>query len=109
MKQSKQTALKLIKKIQSTRDELFRLESEISQLPGCEFIQAVIERNTFELLESDANLLVTELQQRDEPMTLKDIVAVFDASGFAYEMRHILECNPDSDDIVRLNRMRYMD
>lgn len=102
------SAIELIKKINEVKSHLTKLECELSGLPGSSLICEVINQNTFSL-DSDADLLVASIRDRDWPMTYDDIKAVFDASGFLYERRHIEACHPDSHDAVREEMLRYQE
>ena len=96
----KKNAFELIVKINEVKSQLTKLECELAALPGSSLIREVFNRNILGI-DSDADLLVASLRDRDWAMTVNDIKVVFDASGFIYEKRHIDACEPESDETVR--------
>lgn len=83
------------------------LNAKLRQLPGYIFIEAVNNQLAYNLLDSPADLLVSEINDRDEPMNRAEIQAVFEASGFEFDQRHIDACNADSDEVIREQAAYY--
>lgn len=97
----------LLREKQILQDKLAKLNSEISNIQGLVFIQravAAVQEDFFATETfAEALALVTELTQRDNPMTYQEIANVFAASGYEYHTAHILACEPDSKETIEEN------
>lgn len=90
--------------IQAKKSELQALQQQMHSLPGYKFIHAVESSKTcFDSLfnTNEADLLVNEINDRDEPLTRGDILKIFIASGYEFNENHLDACYPDSNEVIR--------
>ncbi len=94
--------------IENLRFALRRAEAELQNLPGYWYMHNVEAKITgFESENEVLNMLIDEINQRDEPMSHSEIREIFEHTGMAYKESHVLACNPDSEETINEQIQHY--
>lgn len=101
MKTQKETVLSLTSDIQALENKLMSLRARRSYINPFHKSILSIADDIGNFFLGNADALVKEIVQRDSPMTAKQILQVFETSGFDFNESHIQACNPDSEESCR--------
>ena len=99
MKTQKKTWIQLNKELFDAEAIVMNLKSELRSHPSDSWMRTVMIRDNRMFADHTA-LLVEEINNRDYPMTYRDIKEVFELSGLEFTEKDVLACNPDTQEAV---------
>lgn len=94
------TFRQLLVEKQLAQDSVTAINMQLQRLPGAHFIQAVENQLERDLLAVPTQLLIAELNQREEPMSHAEITQIFRSSGYEFTEADINACTPDSAEAI---------